>query len=1168
MDNGIGNGNKDTLRKPGPPHRSLSCPADDNSDTNNEGIIELNVPYEAEYCLICKNSGRGNLHLLTLEMAIAHANQRHDQVQILFKCRRCDKEYITKRGILCHIPKCPGPRNARPGEVECPICKRFYKSSMGLSQHERTAHPEARNAARARSSSDGGPSVQLRTGKLFPEDEVRLMLRLEPQFLGRTNINKLMLPHLPGKTCKQIRDKRNTTVYKKLREEYLVDHMPEAQATIVPNSPPRVELPQERQPLPVAPAVEISDYSKLQPEEAMWRSTILQSLIGAIDGVSPAGPTTTKERSVLTLRQALQYALETNGDIPQDHIDYIYDAAMAGLNPHGQVKRKHTSSKMTKTKRARKRFIYARTQELFKKNPGQLAKCIRTGVDHIVENKSPHDPTVLDTYRALWETVPAVQLPDFVGRSPALELSEVLSTISKAEVKERISRLKAKSAAGPDGVTRRDIHNSSSYVILHLLFNLFMATSKTPSKWMENRTTLILKEGKSGDDVGDYRPITINSIIARCFWGIIDHKIRGHIRLSPRQKGFVSEAGCFNNIQTLNEIILHSKQQKLCLAVVQLDISKAFDTVPHEAIGPALSRAGLPQPIINLILGSYRAPFTRIGKGSTALPINIKRGVKQGDPLSPLIFNLIMDPLLETLENAGGYAINSEQTVASLAFADDIILLAKDGHQAGAQLRRVEEYLNNLGMKLSAPKCKAFEIRHTRDSWYVADPDLKLSSLDGIPYAQAGSEITYLGMKISPWSGVTISGIKDNLSVTLNKIQRLSLKPPQKLDLVTSHIIPHYLYCLTTAIPPITFLRELDQVLRVFTREIFHLPQCTANGLLYSRRRDGGLGLPRLEALVTATALQAGLKFTTSADPVMASLAEGSRLLKRLEGLARAARIATPITAGDILAYKLRSLKEIRDNWGRLGSQGKSVAAHSNDRFGNAWLLDPSLLKPCRMITALRMRTNTCGDRIAMNRLAPDMQGNVDVRCRKCKTQLETLGHILGQCIHTKADRINRHNEILNLIINKISPLKSTAAVAQEPSLRTPEGTRLKPDLVVKNQEGVLVVDVTVRHEDGDGIRQGFDSKIAKYTALLGPLRDLYSTESGAVLPIVIGTRGAMPRETITNLRKLGIVDPGTLKTISLIALRSSIETYHKFMDYNAPLGPNVKNRIRNRQPP
>jgi hypothetical protein len=95
------------------------------------------------------------------------------------------------------------------------------------------------------------------------------------------------------------------------------------------------------------------------------------------------------------------------------------------------------------------------------------------------------------------------------------------------------------------------------------------------------------------------------------------------------------------------------------------------------------------------------------------------------------------------------------------------------------------------------------------------------------------------------------------------------------------------------------------------------------------------------------------------------------------------------------------------------------------------------------------------------------------------------------------------------------------------------------------------VIDVTVRHEDRGYLEGGHDSKVDKYTPLLPILAEQLQVTPGKVLPIVIGTRGAVPKATISSLEELEITDRGSYTTLALMALRSSIEMYHAFLDYN-----------------
>jgi hypothetical protein len=192
------------------------------------------------------------------------------------------------------------------------------------------------------------------------------------------------------------------------------------------------------------------------------------------------------------------------------------------------------------------------------------------------------------------------------------------------------------------------------------------------------------------------------------------------------------------------------------------------------------------------------------------------------------------------------------------------------------------------------------------------------------------------------------------------------------------------------------------------------------------------------------------------------------------------------------------------------------------------------------------MHANVAGDKAALARA----KIKNDINCRKCHAQKKTLGHILGQCIHTK-DRIRRHNEIKDYILQVVEK-DNEAVVTNEPTLRSSEGSVLKRDLVIKNREGVFVVDVTVRHEDGDYLQLPRKNKMDKYEKLLPDLQQRLKAENEDVLPIVIGTRGVISNETLLALKKLKFVDTNRLIKISLMALRKSIEIYNNFMDYNA----------------
>jgi hypothetical protein len=123
--------------------------------------------------------------------------------------------------------------------------------------------------------------------------------------------------------------------------------------------------------------------------------------------------------------------------------------------------------------------------------------------------------------------------------------------------------------------------------------------------------------------------------------------------------------------------------------------------------------------------------------------------------------------------------------------------------------------------------------------------------------------------------------------------------------------------------------------------------------------------------------------------------------------------------------------------------------------------------------------------------------------------------------------------------------------IIEEALIPTPTGN-LKPDLVVVDQNRVHVVYVTVRPKDTGYLDEGYKSKVEKYTPLLEIFAEQLNVERGRVLPLVVRTRGSMQKTTTDSLRENNINDRGSSITISLLALRNSIEIYHTFMDYNA----------------
>jgi hypothetical protein len=346
-----------------------------------------------------------------------------------------------------------------------------------------------------------------------------------------------------------------------------------------------------------------------------------------------------------------------------------------------------------------------------------LARYIREETSWVDGQGTPvPKEAIKEFYTKLWCNKPITALR--FDPSPPADSSPILdySAISPREINTRIARLKKDVAPGPDNIEKKHTTDPSAKEALRLFLNVIMISGTLPTLWNSNRTTLIPKPGKGPSRIENFRPITI------ClYWGIMDSRLRDRTTFSNRQKGVVYESGCFNNAHIFNEITKSAKTNK-GITVVQFDITKACDTLPHAIIHPALNRLGIPQELSSSMCNSYINLTTTIGYRGSNVEVPILGGEKQGHTLPPLLFNAVMDPLIEQLENLKGYHINATHTISSIEFADDLLLLDDSREKAQHLLNLTKQYLQNLGVKIAASKCTTFEIVTTKDSWYVVKP--------------------------------------------------------------------------------------------------------------------------------------------------------------------------------------------------------------------------------------------------------------------------------------------------------------------------------------------------------------------------------------------------------------------------------------------------------------
>ena len=135
-----------------------------------------------------------------------------------------------------------------------------------------------------------------------------------------------------------------------------------------------------------------------------------------------------------------------------------------------------------------------------------------------------------------------------------------------------------------------------------------------------------------------------------------------------------------------------------------LDLAKAFDAISHDLFAKGLMRLGVPDQFIKVVEDLYRGATTTFATGGgQTRQMKINQGVKQGDPLSSILFNGCLNPMFCILERDGRGWRNGE-TITALGYADDTAVLSDSRDGLEKNLTLVKTYCDQVGLRLNVTK--------------------------------------------------------------------------------------------------------------------------------------------------------------------------------------------------------------------------------------------------------------------------------------------------------------------------------------------------------------------------------------------------------------------------------------------------------------------------------
>ncbi|KAL6739282.1 hypothetical protein Aduo_012753 [Ancylostoma duodenale] len=323
------------------------------------------------------------------------------------------------------------------------------------------------------------------------------------------------------------------------------------------------------------------------------------------------------------------------------------------------------------------------------------------------------EKVIHDFYSDLFDS--HVHLPQYHLR----EDGHVVPSVLPSEVRHAIKSIKNRTAPGPDRIRPEHLKNLPPVLITTLarLFTRYLSECKVPNQWKTSRTVLLYKKGDP-QDIGNYRPICLLSVIYKLFTRMILNRIER--TLDEGQP--CEQAGFRKGFSTIDHI--HTK---------------AFDSVETEAVLEALGNQGIPIQYIKIFRELYSNFTTRISPFYDEITIDVKRGVRQGDTVSPKLFTATLEDVMRRLEwDCMGVQVDGRR-LNHLRFADDIVLITSTISEAEQMLADFDDACGKIGLQLNLTNTMFM-----KNGW---GPDAPFS-LNGTTISDCSSYV-YLGREVN-----------------------------------------------------------------------------------------------------------------------------------------------------------------------------------------------------------------------------------------------------------------------------------------------------------------------------------------------------------------------------------------------------------------------------------
>ena len=330
-------------------------------------------------------------------------------------------------------------------------------------------------------------------------------------------------------------------------------------------------------------------------------------------------------------------------------------------------------------------------------------------------------------WKTMAEKKQGVILEQDIG-SYVTDWTSVLDPIeSDADLKTFIKKLGNNKAPGDNFYNEYAKYGSNSLIqAIRIIINDILKSKSLPKEWNKGVVFPLLKGGNPAD-LNNLRPITLLPF----FWKLVARILAYRMAIIMEGSNFFGEIqGGFRTghvttdlCMAMQTVIEESEETKNPLWVSFLDISKAYDSVPQEAVWERLKGLNAPVELTDLLQGMYsNATACVLTHYGPTQEFRIERGMRQGCPLSPLLFLIFFQPILNRLgreqDNKGfkilgcdvSWAMPTEIkrdiSLSIMGFADDVVILRRNKEDLLDAMQIFNNFLLSNRMELNFKKTK------------------------------------------------------------------------------------------------------------------------------------------------------------------------------------------------------------------------------------------------------------------------------------------------------------------------------------------------------------------------------------------------------------------------------------------------------------------------------